>query len=397
MKVLAIHNFHRTGSASGDDQVFKAETNLLEEHGNQVVRYVVSNDDFDNANAAGKIGQTLGMLWSRSHYRDVRELVRCEHPDVVHVHTFFPLLSPSILYAAKREGVPVIATLHDTRFICPVATSLRDGHICNDCGDGCYLRMACHACFKGSRAQSLWVSMVFKYHRMRRSFYEQIDRYICLNDQQIRLLEDAGFDPGKITKKYNFVEDALADAGDLPGGLPERYVVFYGRIGEEKGVRVLMEAWDSLADIPLVVMGGGPLEDEFAEWAAGRPNVHFLGYTPREKCLAVVRGAEFVVFPSVWYEGCSMVEIETESLGKPLIATDLGFSSEAIMEGFNGLKFPLGDTVELVKCVRRLWDDSATCSSMGLNARHDYLEKYTPEPNYQRFMEIYEWALKELR
>lgn len=45
MKILAIHNFHRKGSASGDDQVFKSETALLESHGNQVIRYTVSNDE----------------------------------------------------------------------------------------------------------------------------------------------------------------------------------------------------------------------------------------------------------------------------------------------------------------------------------------------------------------
>lgn len=394
MKVLAIHNFHRTGSASGDDQVFRAETGLLEEHGNQVVRYTVSNDDFDNANAAGKIGQALGMLWSKRHYRDIRELVKRERPDVVHIHTFFPLLSPSVLYAAKREGVPVVATLHDTRFICPVATSLCDGHICNECGDGGYLRMARNACFKDSHAQSLWVAALFKYHRLRRSFYDQIDCYICLNDQQVRLLVAAGFDPRKISKKYNFVEDTFPATGDLPVGLPDRYVVFYGRIGEEKGIRVLMDAWDSLSDIPLVVMGGGPLDGEFAEWAADKPNVRFLGYTPRQKCFAVVRGAEFVVFPSIWYEGCSMVEIETESLGKPLVATDLGFSSEAIEEGYNGVKFSLGDTAGFVRCVRRLWRDPAACRSMGLHARCEYVEKYTREPNYQRLMEIYDAVLR---
>lgn len=393
MKILAIHNFHRAGSASGDDQVFRAETRLLEEHGHKVVRYTASNDDFDSAGIVGKISQTLGMLWSRKHYRNVRELIRREHPDVVHVHTFFPLLSPSILYAANREGVPVVATLHDTRFVCPVATSLREGRICNECGDGCYLRMARHACFKCSRAQSLWVAALFKYHRLRHTFYDQIDRYICLNEQQIRLLGAVGFEPRKISKKYNFVEDASSAVGVLPAGLPDRYVVFYGRIGEEKGVRVLMDAWDSLADVPLVVMGGGPLEGEFAEWAAGKPNVHFLGYTPREKCLAVVHGAEFVVFPSIWYEGCSMVEIETESLGKPLVATDLGFSAEAIEDGYNGVKFPLGNTVGFVECVRRLWGDPAACRSMGLQARREYIEKYTPEPNYRRLMEIYDVAL----
>lgn len=43
--------------------------------------------------------------------------------------------------------------------------------------------------------------------------------------------------------------------------LPERYAVFYGRIGAEKGIRILQRVWNELDDIPLVVMGGGPLEE----------------------------------------------------------------------------------------------------------------------------------------
>lgn len=164
MKILAIHNFHRKGSASGDDQVYKSETALLESYGNTVIKYTVSNDEFDKAGLIGKVMSTVGMLWSFKNYKIVQQLIRDEKPDIVHVHTFFPLLSPSILYAAKRCGVKVIATLHDTRFVCPCSTSLRSGQICNECGDGHYLRMCKYGCFKGSRAQSFIVACIFKYH-----------------------------------------------------------------------------------------------------------------------------------------------------------------------------------------------------------------------------------------
>ena len=188
MKILAIHNFHRKGSASGDDQVFKSETMLLEDHGHEIVRYTVSNDEFDNTGVIGKLSAAFGMLWSFKNYNKVRELVETERPDIVHIHTFFPLLSPSILYAAKRGGAKVVATLHDTRFICPCATSLRGTELCNQCGDGNYFRMCKYGCFKGSRLQSFIVACIFTYHRMRKSFYKQIDRYICLNENQIQLL-----------------------------------------------------------------------------------------------------------------------------------------------------------------------------------------------------------------
>ena len=388
MKILAVHNFHRAGSASGDDQVFRSETAMLESLGHEVIRYTVSNDDFDNAGAFGKLKSAFGMLWSGKNYRAVKTLIREKQPDVVHVHTFFPLLSPSVLYAAKRSGVPVVATLHDTRFICPCATSLRGITLCNECGDGHYMRMCKYKCFKGSGFQSFIVALIFKYHRIRKSFYKQIDRYICLNDNQIKLLTDIGFDKDKITKKYNFVPDAdILESSKT--GLPERYAVYFGRIGEEKGIRFLISAWDN-ADIPLVVMGGGPLEKEFKDWADTKDNVHFLGFTEHKKCMGIVKGAEFVVFPSVCYEGCSMVQIEAMSLGKAIVATDLGFSKESIKDGYNGLKFPLGDAQAFADRVRELWNDPQKCVLMGRNAREEYRQKYMPEDNYRQLMAVYE-------
>lgn len=389
MKIIAIHNFHRKGSASGDDQVYKSETALLESNGHNVIRYTVSNDEFDKAGIIGKIKSIFGMLWSKKNYKAVKELCEREKPDIVHIHTFFPLLSPSILYAAKRSGCKVVTTLHDTRFVCPCATSLRGTQLCNKCGDGHYFRMCKYGCFKGSKLQSLIVAFIFKYHRLRKSFHKQIDKYICLNENQIDLLKNIGFDEKKIVKKYNFVPDAEANLKAVKiENLPDRYVVFYGRIGEEKGIRILMKIWEQL-NIPLVVMGGGPLEEEFKTWAESKENVYFLGYTEHNKCLSIVKGSEFVVFPSIWYEGCSMVEIETESLGKGLIATDLGFSVEAIENGVNGYKVKLGDIEGFINQIKKLWNNTEECIKFGENARKDYEEKYMPEDNYKQIMKIY--------
>ncbi|MBE6051523.1 MAG: glycosyltransferase [Clostridium sp.] len=391
MKVLVVHNFHRTGSASGDDQVFKSETMLLQQHGIDVVRYTVSNDSFDSLGILGKLVATFEMLWSFKNYKTIKKIIKEQHPDVCHIHTFFPLLSPSVLYVAKRHGCKVIATLHDTRFICPCATSLRGTEICNKCGDGNYLRMCKYKCFKGSRLQSLLVAIIFKYHRVRKSFYKQIDKYICLNENQITLLKNIGFNEEKIVKKYNFVHDPKAESKEfyIDKELPNRYVVFYGRIGEEKGIRVLMDIWNKIDDIPLVVMGAGPMEEEFKKWANKKKNVYFLGYTQHEKCLSIVKNGEFVVFPSIWYEGCSMVEIETESLGKAIVATDLGFSSEAIKDGINGYKVKLGNVEGFVRIIKELWKSPELCTKIGENARIDYESKYLPEDNYNQLINIY--------
>lgn len=397
MKILTVHNFHVSGSASGDDLVFRNEAGLLEHHGHEVTRYSVSNDEFYGAGPLKKLMLSAGMIWSQKNYRAISSLIESHNPDIVHVHTFFPLLSPSVLYAAKHSGKKTVVTIHDMRLVCPCASSLRNSELCSLCRDGFYLRMVWHRCFRCSAFKSVVAALIFSFHRMIRSFYNQIDRYICLNDSQIELLESAGFNPAKITKKYNFIQDTKAASKTITG-LPERYAVFCGRIGEEKGIRIIMKVWDELEvndDIPLVVMGSGPLQSEFAEWASGKRHVYFLSYTPRDQCLSVASESEFVIFPSIWYEGCSMTLIEALSLGKPVIAFDVGFQSEAISDGYNGLKVTLGDACEFAKGVRTLWGSPELCRYMGQNARTDYEAKYTPEKNYKQLMKIYNSVLEE--
>lgn len=90
-----------------------------------------------------------------------------------------------------------------------------------------------------------------------------------------------------------------------------------------------------------------------------------------------------------------MVEIETESLGKALLATDLGFSQEAIRDGCNGYKVPLGDVDGFVQKIRQLWNAPEECKKLGINARKDYEEKYLPEDNYDQLIKIYTDVLNE--
>lgn len=85
-----------------------------------------------------------------------------------------------------------------------------------------------------------------------------------------------------------------------------------------------------------------------------------------------------------------MVEIETESLGKGLIATDLGFSVEAIENGVNGFKVKLGDIEGFKKQIKDLWEKPNECKKIGINARRDYEKRYMPEDNYQQLIKIYQ-------
>jgi len=231
MKVLVIHNSHRSGSSSGDDNVFKREKALLARYGHKVITFNPSNDEFDRGNIIKKATIAIQIPWSVSSYRKIKKIVSKENPDIVHVHTFFPLLSPSIYYAIQSSGVPLIQTLHDFRLLCPMAFFMRDGKICEVCRDGSFFRAVKYGCFKNSRLQSIPVALMLKLHSILGTFNKKVDMYICLTKSQQGVFEKAGFDKDKLLLKPNFVEDTFKQRSDSIGA----YVMFLGRLG--KGCR----------------------------------------------------------------------------------------------------------------------------------------------------------------
>ena len=101
MKVLLVHNAYQ--QAGGEDAVFAAESRLLSAHGHTVLHYTVHNDAVRDMN---HLSVGLRTIWSQRSYRDLRELIAAERPDVAHVHNTLPLVSPAVYYAAAAGVSP---------------------------------------------------------------------------------------------------------------------------------------------------------------------------------------------------------------------------------------------------------------------------------------------------
>ena len=99
MKVLLCHNYYQ--QPGGEDRSFFDEEWLLKSHGHQVVRYTVHNDVIDDMSS---VQLAKKLIWNRDAYREVRKLIQRERPAIMHCTNTFPLISPSVYYAAKREG-----------------------------------------------------------------------------------------------------------------------------------------------------------------------------------------------------------------------------------------------------------------------------------------------------
>jgi glycosyltransferase involved in cell wall biosynthesis len=379
MRVLLAHNYYKL--AGGEDVVFEAEARLLEERGHEVVQYTVDNDEVDQI---GPLRTGVASLWNRRCYRDVDALCREHKPDVAHFHNTFPLMSPSVYFAAKRQGVPVVQTLHNYRLICPNALFFRDGHVCEEClGKTWSLPGIRHGCYRGSRGATAATSAMLGYHRLRGTWTRQVDAYVALTEFAKGKFIEGGLPAEKVFVKPNFLADDPGE-GTGDGG----FALFVGRLSVEKGLRTMLEAWRTIgARLPLKIVGTGPEEGVARDGAAQIPGVTYLGALDRDRVLAQMKAATCLVFPSECYEGVSMSLVEAMAVGLPAIASGHGSMPFIVEDNRTGLLFRPGDPRDLAAKVDAFLGSSP--EPMRAECRRRHLALYSADAHYEAVMAVY--------
>jgi glycosyltransferase involved in cell wall biosynthesis len=384
MKVLLIHN--RYQQAGGEDAAFEGERSLLASHGHDVRSFTVSNETVGGLRS--KIKTAGRAVYSTSARRSVRHEIERVRPDVVHVHNFFPLLSPSV-YDACRD-LPVVQTLHNYRLLCPNALFFRDGHACEDClGRLMPWPGVAHACYRDSRTATLPVATMLTAHRLRRTWTQKVAAYIALTGFARDKFVQGGLPQGRIAVKPNFVHP---DPG--MGERQGRYVLFVGRLSEEKGVETLLAAHERLAGrVRLKIVGDGPLAPMVAKNAERRKELEWLGRQPRDRVVLLMKEAQLLLFPSVCYEGFPMVIAEAYAAGLPVVASNRGSMISLVSHGRTGLHFDPDDPGDLAAQIDWALTHPPELGRMREEARAEFENEYTAERNYQMLMDVYRSAI----
>ena len=386
MRILIAHN--RYQQAGGEDNVVEAERALLSQHGHDVELLLVDNRDLADG-ILTQIKTAFTATYSRIGREKLREAISIFRPDIVHVHNFFPQLSPSIYDACADEGVAVVQTLHNYRLICPGALLMRDGNICEQCITGSPYQAAVYGCYRNSKLGSLAVAHMVATHRRLGTWSKKVNHFIACTEFSKSKFTQAGFSEDRISVKPNFVLDPQASTDPKKRDdwkSREGFALFVGRLSPEKGVRTLFKAWTTL-DIHycLKVAGCGPLEDEMPE----QTNIVGLGFQAQDNVRSLMDEALFLVVPSEWFEGFPMVIVEAFAHGLPVLASKLGSMGEIIEDGVTGLFFEPGDANDLALKACWLLERPEECRRMGKNARNRYVEKFSPEVNYAQLLSIY--------
>jgi glycosyltransferase involved in cell wall biosynthesis len=364
----------------------RAEVEMLRSAGHVVELFEADNKTIDGPVA--KIAAAGSLFHSYSSSRKMAELLRNFRPDILHIHNWFPLLSPSIISVAGAAGVPVVQTLHNFRMVCANGTLYRDGRICHDClGKSLPLDGVAHACYSTSRIGSALVTIAFSYHRFSHT-WNGISSFIALSEFQKELLIRGGVDGARIAVKPNFVKET-GEIGTGSGG----YALYVGRLTPEKGIRTVIKAWaENKLPMPLKIMGDGPLADEVSEKASSLPQVEYLGQQPAPEVYAAMAGALFLICASECHEAFGLTIVEAFSRGTPVLAADIESTAELVKDSQTGLRFAVGDAHDLAAKASLLYADTADYQEMRRQCRRIYEERYTDKINYKLLMDIYTQA-----
>lgn len=409
MKVLLIdvYNFNKGGA----ETVCFNTGKLLEEHGHQVVYFTLKWPENNPSpyskyfpeskeTRTGLLKPVKNLVTYFYHFeaaKKIEELIKAEKPDIAHIHLMWGQITPSIFPVLRKYGIPIVFTVHDYRIVCPAYT-FRDGHgkICEACKGRHFYKCFTHKCCKGSWLLSGVMAAEQYFRNVFFNPAKYIDGFIYVSNFARTIQEKympAVKDKPNITL-YNFSTSISAKAKTMP---KEKYYLFFGRLSYEKGVKTLLEAFKTLPQCKLKIVGTDPKEDELKAFVKcnDMKNVVFLGYKHGKELSDLVSNAYFAIVPSEWYENNPMTIIESYSAGTPVIGAKIGGIPEIVVEGKTGYQFKSGDSDDLcakIQMADHLQEEDYTALSQGtldFATNNLSLESYYPKliSFYKKFVD----------
>ncbi len=364
MRVLVLHSRYLSGATSGENRVVDDEVRLLKAAGHSVELW---DPSLDSVSMSSRIKSAAEAVWSRASASTVHRLIVDTRPDVVHCHNLFPNLSPSVLRAVHSTGTPTLITLHNYRLMCLPATFFRDGHVCEECLGRIPWRGVAYGCYRDSKVGSLPYATSLTLHRAIHTF-EQVSLFLAVSRFVLDKHREAGIDEARLRVKRNFSWPLPRRSG------PGDYFLFLGRFAKEKGLRMLLDAWEDL-DAELLLIGEGPDGDALKELAPA--NVRFQGSVPAEAVPELLRSARAVLVPSLWGEPAPRVITEAYSAGVPVLASRMGGLPEMVDQDVSGLLVD-NDPGSWKKAIERLARDEES-ERLGEGARALWEQEYSPK------------------
>jgi glycosyltransferase involved in cell wall biosynthesis len=393
MRILLIN--YRYFLSGGPERYMFNVRDLLMQHGHQVIPFSVKSamnekteyeeyfaDPIGGSEMAyyeqyGKNAKTISQMLERQFYSfSVRErlerLIDEAEPDVCYLLHHLNKLSPSVIDACRRKGVPIVMRMSDFSHVCPNSYLSRDGKACEECLDGSLLPSVLHRCVKRSAMLSIIKAAAMKFHRMI-GVYDHVSSVITPSSFTAEVLERAGIESVQIP--------TFTDSLPLNNRVGD-YALYVGRIEEEKGIMMLVKAMKGLQK-RLIIVGKSSTgyDKKIRKEIQGRRNIILAGPKYGNELSKLYWNARFVVVPALWYENMPNVILEAMQHSRPVLASDIGSLREMVRDGHNGFLFK--DADDLRSKMQRLFSDGMLCRRLGKNSHQEAEERFSPDQHYR--------------
>jgi len=394
MKILLINKFHYL--RGGSEKVYFQTKEILERHGHEArvfsmsdpknfydrdEKHFVSGVNFDeNKNFLRKAGN---IFWNSEAEKNLSDLLDEFHPQIAHIHNFTRQLSPAILSVLKNRGIKIVQTLHDYALICPNYRLFVGGEICERCKVHNYWQAVEHKCVKDSYAKSFLAMLEMTAYWWLPIYRQKVDQFISPSRFLVDKLHAWHFKKEiKILPNPVLIqEENTMILGD--------YVLFAGRLTEEKGLNLFLSAARNLPQIFFVICGDGPMKNDVLLAQKKYKNLRYLGVLSENELKEKIKSARMVVVPSIWYENYPLAVLEAQALGKTVLASRLGGNEEMIVDNLTGVLFKPNDLVDFLEKISSHYNDLEKLGKIGRLARIQVAQHNSPDVYYENLMAIY--------
>jgi glycosyltransferase involved in cell wall biosynthesis len=226
-----------------------------------------------------------------------------------------------------------------------------------------------------------------------RSLSRRCAAIVCISNSEKARAEAAGIRPEMLIVAPNGIRVSLPDQTIADWEDDRLKVLFVGRLDKQKGVDVLLEAVQPLADsVTVRIIGEAVLSIQTKPTSSGA--VEFLGWRDRDSIASQMRACDVVVMPSRW-EGFGLVAIEAMRAGKPVVASAVGGLVEIIVDGVTGHLIPVDQPQFLRELLVSL--TSAQLAPMGAAGQRRFLDLYSIERTHALIKSLYDTIVTAVR
>jgi len=278
-------------------------------------------------------------------FKIAKRVLMNEVPDIVHgAHT---LGVTDFIRAARETGIPYLLTLTDFFLLCPKLILMTSS------------QSLCAGPEHGSACREFCPEIASTIIRRRLTHAEDI----LLNASSI--IAPSKFLANIFLKEYGNLKIKEIGYGisypkirkNMRRYKPNEKLTFFygGSFIRHKGVHILIEAFKRVnGNAELKIYGSGQYEYSLRQAASQDPRIKFCGVFSSDQIGQVLSQIDVAVVPSIWYENTPIILLESLASNIPVVATDLGGMTEAVINGINGRTFRIGDVQELEKILDSL-------------------------------------------